>query len=185
MRALLRAHAPSGPALWLVLGRGLGFVATFAVPIVLVRVFDQTTFGTYKQLFLVYGTLYGLAQLGVAESLYYFVPRRPSEAGRYAANALATLAGAGAICAGALALMAPAIGGWLMNPALTATLPLLGVFLALMLTAQGALFLWMTDRIAGSMPARSKGRKKFGWAARRDARMASKFQLVSVAGAPE
>jgi signal transduction histidine kinase len=28
-------------------------------------------------------------------------------------------------------------------------------FLALMLTAQGALFLWMTDRIAGSMPARS------------------------------
>jgi signal transduction histidine kinase len=31
-------------------------------------------------------------------------------------------------------------------------------FLALMLAAQGALFLWMTDRIAGSMPARSPGR---------------------------
>jgi two-component system sensor histidine kinase BaeS len=31
-------------------------------------------------------------------------------------------------------------------------------FLALMLTAQGALFLWMTDRIAGSMPARSPRR---------------------------
>ena len=46
MRALLRMHAPSGPALWLVLGRGLGFVATFVVPIVLVRVFDQTVFGT-------------------------------------------------------------------------------------------------------------------------------------------
>jgi len=135
MMKLLRGHAPSGPALRLVLGRGLGFVATFAVPIVLVRVFDQTTFGTYKQLFLVYGTLYGLAQFGVAESLYYFVPRRPSDAGRYAANAMATLAGAGAICAGVLALTAPAIGGWLMNPALTSTLPLLGAFLALMLTS--------------------------------------------------
>jgi signal transduction histidine kinase len=31
-------------------------------------------------------------------------------------------------------------------------------FLALMLAAQAALFLWMTDRIAGSMPARDPGR---------------------------
>src|SRR6476661_3891702 len=36
----------------------------------------------------------------------------------------------------------------------------LGLFavLALMLAAQGALFLWMTDRIAGSMPARDPRR---------------------------
>jgi O-antigen/teichoic acid export membrane protein len=118
-----------------VLGRGVGFVATFVVPIVLVRVFDQATFGTYKQLFLVYGTLYGLAQLGVAESLYYFIPRQPSEAGRYAANAMATLAVAGVACAAALTLAAPTLGGWLMNPALAGTLPLLGAFLALMLTS--------------------------------------------------
>src|SRR5688572_26170531 len=31
-------------------------------------------------------------------------------------------------------------------------------FLALMLAAQGALFIWMTDRIAGSMPARDPRR---------------------------
>ena len=31
-------------------------------------------------------------------------------------------------------------------------------FLALMVTAEAALFLWMTDRIAGSMPARSPRR---------------------------
>ena len=41
MKRLLRGHAPSGPALWLVVGRSLGFVATFIVPIVLVRHFDQ------------------------------------------------------------------------------------------------------------------------------------------------
>ena len=32
------------------------------------------------------------------------------------------------------------------------------VFLAMMLAAQGALYLWMTERIAGSMPARDPGR---------------------------
>ena len=47
----------------------------------LVRTFNQAEFGTYKQLFLIYGTLYGLAQFGMAESLYYFVPRKPQEAG--------------------------------------------------------------------------------------------------------
>ncbi|HVH28272.1 MAG TPA: HAMP domain-containing sensor histidine kinase [Vicinamibacterales bacterium] len=34
-------------------------------------------------------------------------------------------------------------------------------FLALMLAAQGALFLWMTDRVAGSMPARDPRRLAF------------------------
>ena len=61
----------------------------------LVRTFNQAEFGTYKQLFLIYGTLYGLAQFGMAESLYYFVPRKPHEAGPYIANALITLALAG------------------------------------------------------------------------------------------
>ena len=85
-------------------GRTIGFVATFAMPVVLVRTFDQAAFGTYKQLFLIYGTLYGLAQLGVAESLYYFVPREP-EAGRHIANALVTLALAGLAC-----LRVPVVG---------------------------------------------------------------------------
>src|SRR5687767_8998257 len=104
MRDLLRQHAPSGPAVWLVVGRSIGFAATFLVPIVLVRMFDQATFGTYKQLFLIYGTLFGLAQLGVAESLYFFVPRRPAYAGRHAANAVITLVIAGLGCAVALTL---------------------------------------------------------------------------------
>jgi O-antigen/teichoic acid export membrane protein len=135
MRELLRQHAPSGPALWLVVGRSIGFAATFAVPLVLVRMFDQETFGTYKQLFLVYATLFGLAQLGVAESLYFFVPRRPADAGRHAANAVVTLLLAGLACAVALTLAAPAIGRWLTNPHLAATLPLVGVFLGLMLAS--------------------------------------------------
>ena len=87
--------AISRPAFLLVTGRTIGFAASFIIPVLLVRTFNQAEFGTYKQLFLIYGTLYGLAQLGMAESLYYFVPRKPQEAGPYIANALITLALAG------------------------------------------------------------------------------------------
>jgi O-antigen/teichoic acid export membrane protein len=135
MRAFLRAHAPAGPALWLVVGRAVGFAATFAVPLVLVRYFDQTTFGTYKQLFLIYATVYGLAQFGVAESLYYFLPRHTAAAGRYAANAVGTLAVMGVVSAGLLVLAAPSIARGMANPELAATVPLLALFLALMLAS--------------------------------------------------
>ena len=91
------------PALVLMAGRGLGLVVSFCVPIVLVRIFDQAEFGTYKQVFLIYGTLFGIAQLGMAESLYYFLPRNPREGGRYVLNSMVALTAAGAVCLVALA----------------------------------------------------------------------------------
>ncbi len=100
--------------------------------------FDQSAFGTYKQLFLIYATLYGLAQLGAAESLYYFVPRQPAEAGRRIGNALVTLGLTGIACAAGLFFWRVSIAAWLSNAALAAQLPLLGVFLAFMLV--GAAF---------------------------------------------
>ena len=128
----------SGAALLLVTGRTVGFAGAFAIPVVLARTFDQSAFGTYKQLFLVYATLYGLAQLGAAESLYYFVPRKPAEAGRRVGNAIVTLTLTGVTCAVALFVWRFAIADWLSNPALAAELPLLGWFLAFMLV--GAAF---------------------------------------------
>ena len=114
-------------------GRVPGLVAAFAIPLVLARVFDQTEFGTYKQLFLIYATLFGLAQLGMAESLYYFVPRSASHAGRHVANALVVLASIGVAGIVALTLAAERVAGWLSNPALSPNLSTLGIFLALML----------------------------------------------------
>jgi O-antigen/teichoic acid export membrane protein len=133
MNGLFRLDAVSRPTMWLVFGRGLGFAAAFIVPIVLVRLFDQTTFGTYKQLFLIFGTLYGLTQIGVAESLYYFVPKRPGEAGRYASNAVLTLTAVGVACTVVLGFAAPTVSQWLKNPQLVSTLVPVGVFLTLML----------------------------------------------------
>jgi O-antigen/teichoic acid export membrane protein len=128
----------SRAALLLVAGRTVGFVAAFAIPVVLARTFDQAAFGTYKQLFLIYATFYGLAQLGAAESLYYFVPRRPEEAGRRVGNALITLSLTGIACFTGLYLGRFAIAGSLSNAALASELPLLGLFLAFMLV--GAAF---------------------------------------------
>ena len=118
MRKITRTDAVSKPAFLLVAGRTIGFAASFIIPVLLVRHFNQTEFGTYKQLFLIYGTLYGLAQIGMAESLYYFVPRKPQEAGPYIANTLITLACAGAACLGLLWLAEDRIVAWLSNPQL-------------------------------------------------------------------
>jgi O-antigen/teichoic acid export membrane protein len=123
------------PTLQLLSGRLVGFVVAFAIPMVLVRVLDTQEIGTYRLLFLIYGTLLSLAQLGMAESLYYFVPQRPAESGRCVGNAVATLAVVGVALGLAVAVAAPALGARFNNPQLAELLPMLGIVLGLMLTA--------------------------------------------------
>jgi O-antigen/teichoic acid export membrane protein len=142
---LFRKDGVSGPALMLVAGRTVGFIAAFAIPVVLARRFDRAAFGTYKQLFLVYATLFGLAQVGAAESLYYFVPRNRDEAGRRVANAIVTLAAMGAVCLAGLYVGRNAIAQWLSNAAVAEYLPLVGVFLAFTLLS-AALEIVMVSR---------------------------------------
>jgi O-antigen/teichoic acid export membrane protein len=122
------------PALVLMSGRSAALLATFLVPLVLVRVFDPAGFGTYKQTFLIYAIVY---QIGVviSESLFYFLPRSPEQGGRYVANAVLALAGAGLVGLALLCAGAATIAGWFGNPELARHLPLIGVFLALMLPA--------------------------------------------------
>lgn len=143
------ATAPSepggGPVLILTAGRAVAFAATFATPLVLTRAFDQAEFGTYKQLFIAYTTLVGIAQFGMAESLLYFLPFCPRRSGRYVANAVLVLAGSGLACVGLLALAGPHLSRWLGNAALPELSGLLGAFIALMLPAT-VLELVMTAR---------------------------------------
>jgi O-antigen/teichoic acid export membrane protein len=139
------------PAVSIVIGRSIGFAAAFAIPIVLSRVLDQAEFGTYKQLFLIYATLFGVAQLGIAESLYYFIPRDAGRAGPHIANALLTLAAAGAGCLALLMLSSDAIAGWLANPQIGAGLLPLGLFLGLtLLTAPLEIVLVSRGRYTGA-----------------------------------
>jgi O-antigen/teichoic acid export membrane protein len=130
-----RKDALAQPALLLVAGRTIGFVASFLIPVVLARLFSRAEFGTYKQLFLIYGTIYGLAQAGMAESLYYFIPRRPDEAGRHVTNAFATIALVAVGCSVLLYLARSDVAAWMTNPELAGYLPLLALFLAVTLAS--------------------------------------------------
>jgi O-antigen/teichoic acid export membrane protein len=119
----------------LVAGRSVGFVVAFAIPLVLARTLSQDEFGSYRELFLIFSTLYGLAQVGMAESLYYFIPRNPAAAARSIGNALVALSAAGLACVALISMAPGAIGQWLHNEGLEAYLPLLATFLALMLVS--------------------------------------------------
>lgn len=124
----------SRPALLLVGGRSIGLAASFAIGIVLARMFDPAIFGTYKQFFLVYATLYGVLQLGMAESLYYFVPRQSEQTGRYVGNALVMLTVVGLASTAALYVARPALAGWLSPELAEYVLPL-GLFLTFTLAS--------------------------------------------------
>jgi O-antigen/teichoic acid export membrane protein len=123
------------PALILTSGRFLAFGASFFIPVILVRVFTPAQFGTYKQLFVLFATLYYGPPLALATSLYYFVPRWPENAGRYVTNAVAALVASGALCA-ALMLSQGGRLSWLFsNPALAPHLPALAVYLLAMMVS--------------------------------------------------
>jgi len=119
----------------LAIGRAPGLIAAFAIPLVLARVFEPAEFGTYKQLFLIYATLFGIAQLGMAESLYYFVPRDKAQAGRFAANAICALSLIGLVVVALLFVNRHLLADWMTNGALASYALMLGVFSALMLVS--------------------------------------------------
>jgi O-antigen/teichoic acid export membrane protein len=125
----------TGSTLPLAVGRATAFAASFFLPVVLARIFTPEVFGTYKQVFLLQATLYGIAQIGMAESLFYFVPADGVRGGRFAANALVALGLSGLLTAGALFLAAPLLAYWFENPALTHHLPVLAVALWLFLVS--------------------------------------------------
>jgi O-antigen/teichoic acid export membrane protein len=119
------------PMLQLAAGRTLGFVSTFMIPVVLVRFLDQAEFGTYKQLFLVYATLYGIAPIGMAECLYYFLPMDAARAGRFVANSVLALLATGALCLLLLVVGNHALADGMENPSFAAHATLLGLFVML------------------------------------------------------
>ncbi|HZN86249.1 MAG TPA: oligosaccharide flippase family protein [Burkholderiales bacterium] len=97
---------------------GLGAVKTFdhathfLLPVVLTRCLDAATFGEYRLLWLIVGTLMTVATLNMAGGLFFFVPRSDARGKRlYIHQTMLFLAASGLVC-GALS------GPW--NPLLPA-----------------------------------------------------------------
>jgi O-antigen/teichoic acid export membrane protein len=84
--------AQAGP---LFLGRGGSTVLCLALPLLLTRLLPQAEYGTYKALFLVATTAFFVLQVGLSQSLYYFVPRGGRNARAYFTQSLlgSTVAG--------------------------------------------------------------------------------------------
>lgn len=116
-------------------GRALASIATLLIPLTLVRLFDQTEYGTYKQLFLVFATLHSVALVGLSDSLYYFVPKNPAKGGGYVANAVLGLVVSGAVCVAWLHAARVSVAAWMKNPALAEHLSSIGAFLFFTLVA--------------------------------------------------
>ena len=102
---MARAKGILGQAGPLMLGRGAATVLSFALPLILTRLLPQTEFGTYKQVWLVVTTAYFMLQLGLAQSLYYFLPRKDGQQRAWVTQASFSLLTLGAICA--VGLFAP------------------------------------------------------------------------------
>ena len=123
------------PALTIMAGRTFGYAVLFFLPLILVRMFGQEEFGTYKQLFLLYATIINLAQVGMSESLFYFLPGAGEYGGRYVCNSIVVLGGIGLLGAVLLFVGGDVIAEWMNNPALAPLMPLLAVFFLFMLAS--------------------------------------------------
>ena len=119
----------------LVAGRLVSAALTFALPLVLARLLTPEAFGTYKQFFLIASTLQLTGQLGLTQSLYYFLPRGGSERGAYVSQTFFSLAALGAFFGVLLWFGAPVVGRWLGDGELAALRTPLALFGGFMLGA--------------------------------------------------
>lgn len=132
-------------SIWITAARMAAAVFTMAIPMVLARVLDQTTFGHYKQLFLIAGTASALLTLGIPGSLYYFVPRSPENSQRFQVQSATALFVLGLLSAATILAATPLIEG-LFNANLGPYLPWIAVFTALSMPAELIPISPMVDR---------------------------------------
>ncbi len=122
----------------LLIGRGLGFAFSFGVPLILVRALDQSTFGQYKQYYLIATTAAQIGALGLPWSLFYFLPAEGARRGRYVTGALSLLSLLGLVVFLLAVLFGPRLANWMSAPDLGRVMPLLGLYAALTLSTQFA-----------------------------------------------
>src|SRR5438552_6025435 len=103
------------PAFKLMSGRIAAFMITFLTPMALVRVFSQTEIGTYKMVMLITYTLFLIGQCGLAECLFYFLPKNPERGASYALNSTLMLFVSGMLCYAALLVSADRVAHWMSN----------------------------------------------------------------------
>lgn len=109
------------------IARGASVCLSFVVPLALARLFSPEEYGTYKLLFLVAQTLFLVLPLGMAQSLYFFLPRT-NRAAPYLFQSLVFLACAGLLAAGGLWVASGTLARAFNNPGFAWHAGLIGVY---------------------------------------------------------
>jgi O-antigen/teichoic acid export membrane protein len=118
-----------------------------AVPIVLVRVLDQSTYGYYKQVGLLAATALSLLTLGIPGTLHYFVPRAQSASQSLLGRSALLLAVLGVTGGAAVVVAAPWLESFFSAP-LGSYRILLGLIVAVSLPASLVEVVGVVDRRA-------------------------------------
>jgi O-antigen/teichoic acid export membrane protein len=71
----MKSDSLTKQAAFLMAGRLLAMPLNFLVPIILVRVFTIEEFGLYKQLFMIFYIVLPVIDMGISQSLLYFLPK--------------------------------------------------------------------------------------------------------------
>ncbi|HJR05849.1 MAG TPA: lipopolysaccharide biosynthesis protein [Pyrinomonadaceae bacterium] len=118
-------------AAWVMLAKTLAFLFAFALPLLLVRRLDQTTFGLYKQVFLLVDTSVSMLALGFGMSAFYFLPREPERRHQVVFNILIFLTTIGGLTFLTLTLRPDLVVRLLNAPPLAELAPLVGLVIML------------------------------------------------------
>jgi len=124
--------------------RAAGQVLNAAVSFVAARKLAQGDFGTFRQIYLLFATLLLVTDLGLVESLYYFLPRFPRQVPRLVARALLVLIAAQVVVFAGIVMLRGRIGASFENPALSDLMVLFGFFLGFSVCTR----LWEVQLIA-------------------------------------
>jgi O-antigen/teichoic acid export membrane protein len=111
--------------------RAAGQVLNALVGIVVVRFISQEDYGTFRQVYLLFATLVVLTDLGVTESLYYFLPRHPGQRRNLMLRSTWVVGLAQVVGGVALLLGAPALGRFFNNSELVNYVGLLALYIGL------------------------------------------------------
>lgn len=118
-------------AFWLLTAKVLGYLATFAVPLLLVRLLNLVEFGLYKQAFLVVATAQAVLPLGVGLSAFYFLARERDRQGAIVLNILLFHVVVGGLAWLVLTLFPGLLAGLLGDRQLVPYAPLIGLVILL------------------------------------------------------
>lgn len=131
----VKPHSISKQAMVLIMGRGLAAGFTFFIPVVLARYLSPSDYGTFKQIFLIYSSLFTVLPFGIIQSLYYFIPKEPARVRTYLVQSFLFLQGSGFVAILVLLVFRKSIAVYLNNPDLERYLFQLGIFIFLMLSS--------------------------------------------------